>query len=59
MKVAAQNADSYEAIELHRMLFNPYKLYAAGYLAKALQGAMVTHLERADTYFTPEVTGYA
>jgi hypothetical protein len=43
-------------MELHRMLFNPYELYVPGYLDDVLRGALDTHVEKVDPFFTKEVT---
>ncbi|KAG8326981.1 hypothetical protein J6590_108411 [Homalodisca vitripennis] len=56
MKTVAKDWNSEESMEMHKMLFDPYKLYQTGALDKVLQGAINTHLERADTYFNPQVT---
>ncbi|XP_053658081.1 chorion peroxidase [Anopheles marshallii] len=43
-------------IELHRMLFNPYSLYAQDGLDNALGGAISTALAKYDQYFSTELT---
>lgn len=45
-----------EYIELHRMLFNPYSLWAAGGLDTAIGSAIDTPLAKSDRYFTRELT---
>lgn len=45
-----------EYIELHRMLFNPYSLWAAGGLDIAIGSAIDTTLAKSDRYFTRELT---
>lgn len=44
-----------ETVELHKLLFDPYKLYSPGYLDGMVKGAMNTQLERMDNYFNKEV----
>lgn len=56
MKVLANDTSSVEYVELHKMLFNPYEIYAQGGLDKTLNGAMTTNVERADNYFTTQLT---
>ncbi|XP_075215946.1 uncharacterized protein LOC142321606 [Lycorma delicatula] len=51
-----KNMSNEETVELHKLLFDPYKLYLPGYLDSALKGAMNTTLERLDNYFNKEVT---
>lgn len=55
MKTVAKDWGSEESIEMHKMLFDPYKLYQTGALDKVLQSAMSTRLERADSYFNTQV----
>nr|ASK06160.1 haem peroxidase [Nilaparvata lugens] len=50
------NTTAEEKIELHNMLFNPYKLYSPGYIDGTMLGAINTPLERMDNYFNKEVT---
>lgn len=45
-----------EYIELHRMLFNPYSLWAAGGLDTAIGSAIDTTLAKSDRHFTRELT---
>uniref|UniRef100_A0AAG5CN83 Chorion peroxidase n=1 Tax=Anopheles atroparvus TaxID=41427 RepID=A0AAG5CN83_ANOAO len=56
MKKTRNPAASASGRELHRMLFNPYELYARGGLDDALGGAISTELARYDQYFSPELT---
>jgi hypothetical protein len=53
MKILGNNTEEY--VELHRMLFNPYSLYVPGRLDDVLRGALDTHVEKVDPYFTKEV----
>jgi hypothetical protein len=53
MKILRNNTEEY--VELHRMLFYPYSLYTPGHLDDVLRGALATHIERVDPYFTEEV----
>jgi hypothetical protein len=48
--------DTQEYVELHRMLFNPYRLYMPGQLDDILRGALDTHAAKVDPYFSEEVT---
>ncbi|XP_030371156.1 chorion peroxidase [Scaptodrosophila lebanonensis] len=45
-----------EAIELHKMLFNPFSLWAEHGIDHALQAASNTAVLRVDRFFSPEVT---
>jgi hypothetical protein len=54
MKMLGNSTEEY--VELHRMLFNPYSLYTPGHLDNVLRGALDTHVETVDPYFTKEVT---
>jgi hypothetical protein len=54
MKILRNNTEEY--VQLHRMLFNPYGLHTPGHLDDVLRGALDTHVERVDPYFTKEVT---
>ncbi|XP_053680578.1 chorion peroxidase [Anopheles nili] len=56
MKKTRNPAASTDGIELHRMLFNPYSLYARDGLDDALGGAMSTSLAKYDQYFSTELT---
>lgn len=56
MKTVAKDWGSEESVEMHKMLFDPYKLYQTGALDKVLQGAISTKLERADSYFNTQVS---
>lgn len=55
MKLLASDKSSPEFIQMHKMLFNPFKLYEPGEMDKALRGAMNTNIEANDPYFTNEV----
>jgi hypothetical protein len=54
MKMLGNGTQQY--VELHRMLFNPYRLYTVGQLDDILRGALDTHAAKADPYFSEEVT---
>uniref|UniRef100_A0A182P084 Chorion peroxidase n=1 Tax=Anopheles epiroticus TaxID=199890 RepID=A0A182P084_9DIPT len=56
MKKTRNPAASSSGIELHRMLFNPYSLYARDGLDNALGGAIGTALAKYDQYFSTELT---
>ena len=45
-----------EAIELHKMLFNPYSLWTNGGLDSAIGSAINTPLAKSDQYFSQELT---
>lgn len=55
MKVLANDTSSPEYVQLHRMLFDPYRLYKTGELDDVLRGAMNTTIEASDPYFTEEL----
>lgn len=55
MKILANDTSSPEYVQLHKMLFDPYRLYVVGELDYILKGAMDTNIEAADTYFTDEL----
>lgn len=55
MKLLGSDKSSPEFIQMHKMLFNPFKLYEPGEMDKALRGAMNTNIEANDPYFTNEV----
>jgi len=42
-------------VQLHDMLFDPYKLYSPKDTDASLRGAMRTNIERADSYFSAQV----
>lgn len=56
LKLIGNDTSSPEYMELHQMLFDPYSLYSREGVDRALRGAMDTSIERADSYFNPEVT---
>lgn len=56
MKVTKELNDTEESVALHNMLFNPYSLYAPKGLDDSLRMAMNNKLEKADPYFTTELT---
>lgn len=55
MKIT-KDPNTTESIELHRMLFNPYSLWADGGLDTALGSAIHTPLAKSDQFFTTELT---
>lgn len=55
MKLLANDTDSPEFIQMHKMLFDPFKLYDLGEFDRTLRGAMNTSIEASDSYFTNEV----
>jgi peroxidase len=55
MKFLAKDSSSPEFIQLHKMLFDPFKLYQPGELDRALRGAMDTTIQANDPYFTDEL----
>ncbi|KAF7287487.1 hypothetical protein GWI33_001451 [Rhynchophorus ferrugineus] len=55
IKILANHSNSTEYIQMHKMLFDPFKLYDNGELNKALNGAMNTHVEASDAYFSKEI----
>ncbi|XP_070493770.1 salivary peroxidase/catechol oxidase [Chironomus tepperi] len=56
MKLAKEQENTEESIELHNILFNPYSLYHPNGFDNALRSAMNTSLEKSDPYFTKELT---
>lgn len=55
MKFLAADNSSFDYIQMHKMLFNPFILYDPGSVEKTLRGAMNTTTEASDAYFTEEV----
>lgn len=55
MKFLAKDSSSFEFVQLHKMLFDPFKLYQPGELDRALRGAMDTPIQANDRYFSSEV----
>ncbi|RZC33028.1 peroxidase, partial [Asbolus verrucosus] len=55
MKFLAKDSSSLEFIQLHKMLFDPFKMYQPGELDRALRGAMDTTIEANDPYFSHEL----
>lgn len=55
MKILANDTSSPEFIELHKMLFDPYRLYLTGELDDVIRGAISTNIEASDTYFSEEL----
>lgn len=53
---ATKDLNSPDSIALHKMLFNPYSLWANGGLDNAIGGAIRTPLAKSDQYFTTELT---
>lgn len=56
MKVTKELNDTEESWSLHNMLFNPYSLYAPRGLDNSLRTAFSNPLDKADPYFTTELT---
>lgn len=56
MKKVAKDWTSEESVDMHKMLFDPFKLYNSGALDQVVQGAISTQLERADSYFNTQVS---
>lgn len=56
MKLAKEQENTEESIELHQILFNPYSLYNPQGFDNALRSALNTSLEKSDPYFTKELT---
>ncbi|EFA11560.1 peroxidase isoform X1 [Tribolium castaneum] len=55
MKFLAKDSSSPEFVQLHKMLFDPFRLYQAGGLDRALRGAMDTPIQANDPYFSSEL----
>ncbi|KAL3290143.1 hypothetical protein HHI36_023507 [Cryptolaemus montrouzieri] len=55
MKLLANDSSSPEFVQMHTMLFNPFKLYKPGEMDRAMRGAMNTDIEANDPYFTNEL----
>ncbi|XP_065209382.1 uncharacterized protein LOC135837881 [Planococcus citri] len=55
MKLVANDTSSPEYVEMHKMLFNPFGLYK-GDLDAIIRGALNTDIEKADNYFTTQLT---
>ncbi|KAK7580575.1 hypothetical protein V9T40_001204 [Parthenolecanium corni] len=55
MKMLANDTESPEYIEMHKMLFNPFGLYD-GDLDSIIRGAFNTSVEKADNFFTEQLT---
>ncbi|KAL9898512.1 peroxidasin homolog cardinal [Glossina fuscipes fuscipes] len=51
-----RNNSTPEAIELHKMLFNPFSLWQLNGIDNALMGACNTSVQRVDRFFSIEVT---
>lgn len=51
-----RNNSTPEAIELHKMLFNPFSLWQLNGIDNALMGACNTSIQRVDRFFSIEVT---
>lgn len=56
MRLISNDTSSEEFIEFHKMLFNPFSLYDHNFLEKVVKGALVTPVEKVDTYFNKEMT---
>ncbi|KAJ3640254.1 hypothetical protein Zmor_003563 [Zophobas morio] len=55
MKFLAKDTSSPEFIQLHKMLFDPFKLYQPGELDRTLRSAMDTTIQANDPYFSNEL----
>lgn len=51
-----RNLSSPEAVELHKLLFNPYSLYNNNGLDNAINSAINTPIAKSDPFFSKEVT---
>lgn len=51
-----RNTSSPEAVELHKLLFNPYSLYNNNGLDNAINSAINTPIAKSDPFFSKEVT---
>ncbi|KAJ8986217.1 hypothetical protein NQ317_009923 [Molorchus minor] len=58
MKMLANDTSSPEFVQMHKMLFNPFKLYDPGELDKTLRGAVNTAIESSDSYFSNEIKSH-
>ncbi|XP_023309880.1 myeloperoxidase [Anoplophora glabripennis] len=58
MKFLANDTSSPEYIQMHKMLFDPFKLYEPGEFDRTLRGAMNTSIEASDSYFTNELKSH-
>lgn len=55
VKMLSRDSSNPEFIQMHKMLFDPFKLYQDGELDRALRGAMNTSIEASDSYFSNEL----
>lgn len=55
MKYLAKDSSSPEFVQLHKMLFDPFKLYQPGELDRAIKSTLDTTIDANDPYFTEEV----
>lgn len=55
MKFLRDDDSNPDYVEMRKMLFNPYKLYACGGVDSVIRGAMNTSAGKSDAFFTPEV----
>ncbi|XP_030755866.1 peroxidase-like [Sitophilus oryzae] len=58
VKLLENKTSTPEYVRMHKMLFDPFKLYEDGELNKALKGAMYTNIEASDPYFSNEVKSH-
>ncbi|KAF4518020.1 hypothetical protein B566_EDAN009253 [Ephemera danica] len=56
LKMIANDTASPDYVQMHKMLFNPFGLYESGYMASTVRGALHTDIQKADTYFSEEVS---
>ena len=54
MKLLANDTESPEYVEMHKMLFNPFGIYD-GELDSIIRGAFNSSIEKADNFFTEQV----
>lgn len=55
IRMLGSDTSTEEYVRLHKMLFDPFRLYAAGEMDRVLRGAMHTSIEASDPYFADEL----
>nr|CAD7568072.1 unnamed protein product [Timema californicum] len=55
-KMLGNDTSSTEYVEMHKMLFNPFRLYSPGQLDNTLRGALNTTMQKFNPHFSNEVT---
>lgn len=55
IKILGNDNASFEYVQMHKMLLDPFKLYDRTAIDKIIIGASNTHIERSDSYFSTEV----